>query len=300
MKALQVEPLISVKNILYPTDFSPVAEAALPFACDLARMFGSRVTAVHVSTSDAEALIPPLSFPYQGESTDELLEKLMDTLDDKFKGVEHELVTGRGEVSDFIANVIKEREIDLVVIGTQGRTGFEKLMLGSVAELVFRQASCPVLTIGPHVVHSRRHGWEMRNILLATDFTPESLAAYPLAFALAKDRYARLTLLTVLERPGVEELVDPHRYIDSTVRLLHQQVPNEVSQDCELGYVVTSGNPPDEILKVAKDRGCDLIVLGVRSVPGRLGLATHLSRPTAHLVVAQAHCPVLTVRSEGA
>ena len=293
MKALEAEPLICVKNILYPTDFSSVAESALPFVWDLARMFGSRVTAVHVRN---ESLVPPLSPAHQTESTEDLAQKLRHTLNDKLKALDHELLLGEGEVWDFISKVIKDRDIDLVVIGTQGRTGLEKFLLGSVAELIFRQTNCPVLTIGPNVVHSKRHGWEMSNILLATDFTPESLAACPLAFALARERHARLTLLHVLERPEAEDLIDPERYIDSTVRMLQHQVPKVVSQDCQLAYVVTGGNPPDEILKVAKESGFDLIVLGVRSASGRLGLATHLARPTAHQVVSRAPCPVLTVR----
>lgn len=296
MKALEAEPLISVNNILYPTDFSLAAESALPFVCDIAKMFGSRVTAVHVRTSDSETLMPPLSLPHPIESTEDPIQKLKATIDDKLKALKYELLIGEGEVWDFITDVIKEREIDLVVIGTQGRTGLEKFMLGSVAELIFRQTNCPVLTIGPHVRHSKRHGWEMSNMLLATDFTPESLAACPLAFWLARERHARLTLLNVLEPPEAEDLIDPQRYIDSTVRMLQHQVPKEVSQDCQLAYVVTEGNPPDEILKVAKERGSDLIVLGVRSASGRLGLATHLARPTAHQVVSKAPCPVLTVR----
>lgn len=296
MKALQLEPLISVKNILYPTDFSPVAESAFPFVCAVARMFKSRVTAVHVRTLHFEALMPPFSFPHRVESTDQLIEKLQGTLDDELKDLEHELLVGEGEVWDFIANVIEEREIDLVVIGTQGKSGLEKFMLGSVAELIFRQANCPVLRIGPHAVANNTDAWEMTNILLATDFTPESLAACPLAFSLARERHARLTLLNVLERPEAEDLIDPQRYIDSTVRMLQHQVPKVVTEDCQLAYVVTGGNPPDEIIKVAKERRTDLIVLGVRSASGRLGLATHLARPTAYHVVSKAPCPVLTVR----
>jgi nucleotide-binding universal stress UspA family protein len=296
MKTLETAPYISIKNILYPTDFSPAAESALPFALDIARMFGSHVTAVHVRTPDSEVLMPPLSFPYQSESTEDLIQKLRGTLGDKLNALKHELLVGEGEVWDFVASVIKDREIDLVVIGTQGRRGLEKFMLGSVAELIFRQVNCPVLTIGPNVVHSKSHGWDMTNILLATDFTPESLAACPIAFSWARERYARLILLNVLERPEAEDLIDPHRYIDSTVRMLQHQVPKVVSQDCQLAYVVTGGNPPDEILKVAKERGSDLIVLGVRSASGRLGLTTHLARPTAHQVVSKATCPVLTVR----
>ena len=182
------------------------------------------------------------------------------------------------------------------MIGTQGKSRLEKFLLGSVAELIFRQANCPVLTIGPQAVVNKTHDWEMTNILLATDFTPDSLAACPLAFSLARERHARLTLLNVLERPEAENMIDPQRYIDSTVRMLQHQVPKVVTEDCNLAYVVSSGNAPDEILKVAKERACDLIVLGVRSASGQLGLATHLARPTAHQVVSKAPCPVLTVR----
>ena len=296
MNVLQTESLVSFKNILYPTDFSPFAEAALPFVCDIARIFHSRVTAVHVRAPDSDVLIPPLSFPLEAESTTNLAQKLRGTLDEKLKTLEHELLIGDGEVWDFMFKLIQDREIDLIVMGTQGKTGLEKFILGSVAELIFRQANCPVLTVGPHVVCGRRRGWEMYNILLATDFTPESLAACPLAFSLARERRARLTLLNVLEPPEAEDLIDPQRYIDSTVRMLQNQVPAEVTKDCYVAYEVAEGPPSAEILRVAKMKASDLIVLGVRSASGRLGLATHLARPTAHQVVSNATCPVLTVR----
>jgi len=197
---------------------------------------------------------------------------------------------------DFVAKAIDERESDLVVVGTQGKTGFEKFMLGSVAELIFRQADCPVLPIAPNVSKGTPHKWEMKNILWATDFTPASLASAPLAFSLARERQARLTLLNVLERFAAEDLVDPQSYIDSTMRMLQHQVPKGMSEDCRLNYEVSQGIPSDEILKAAKHCGSDLIVLGVRPASGRLGLATHLARPTAHRVVCKATCPVLTVR----
>ena len=296
MQTLEIAPALSIKNILYPTDFSTPAETALPFVIDVARMFGSRVTAVHVRTPDAVALIPPLSFPYQTESTEDSIPELIGALDSKLAAVEHECMVGEGEVWDFVAKAIDEREIDLVVVGTQGRTGVEKFMLGSVAEVIFRQADCPVLTIGPHVSNSSHSVWEMKNILWATDFTPTSLTSAPLAFSLAWERHARMTLLNILERPSAEDLIDPQRYIDSTVRMLQHQVAKGVSEHCQMNYEVGQGILSDEILKAAKDSGCDLIVLGVRPASGRLGLATHLARPTAHRVVCKATCPVLTVR----
>ena len=296
MQTLEIAPALSIKNILYPTDFSPAAESALPFVIDVARMFGSRVTVVHVRTPDAVALMPPLSFPYQTESTGDSVQELVGPLDGKLAAVEHECKVGEGEVWDFVAKAIDEREIDLVVVGTQGRTGVEKFMLGSVAEVIFRQADCPVLTIGPNVSKGPPREWEMKNILWATDFTPTSLASAPLVFSLAWERHARLTLLNILERPSAEDLVDPQRYIDSTVRMLQHQVPKGMSEHCQMNYEVDQGIPSDEILKAAKDSGCDLIVLGVRPASGRLGLATHLARPTTHRVVCKATCPVLTVR----
>jgi nucleotide-binding universal stress UspA family protein len=295
MPTVEIAPLVSIKNILYPTDFSLAAESALPYVFDTARMFGARVTAVHVRVPEAGALAPPLAFPYQVEPSKDPIQDVIGALDYQLGALEHENLVGEGEVWDFIARVLDEREIDLVVVGTQGRTGFEKLMLGSVAELIFRQANCPVLIVGPNVSHGV-HRWDMANILWATDFTPESLAAGSLAFSLARERAARLTLLNVLEGPTDEDLTDPQRYISSTVRMLQHQVPKGTNEECQLNYAVTEGIASDEILKLAKEYGCDLIVLGVRPASGRLGLATHLARPTTHKVVCKASCPVLTVR----
>jgi nucleotide-binding universal stress UspA family protein len=296
MLAVEAIPGVAFKKILYPTDFSPAAESALPYAVAVARMFGSRITAVHVRTPDEGALMPPLSFPYQRESTGDSAQEFVASLRPTLAGVDYECLIGEGEVWDFVEQVIREREIDLAVVGTQGKTGLEKFMLGSVAEIIFRQADCPVLTIGPKVSNGSRGPWKMQNILWATDFTPESLASGPPAFALARQRQARLTLLSVLERPAAEDLVDPRRYIDSTVRMLQHQVPKGVTEECELRYEVREGMPADEILKAACDLGSDLVVLGVRPAAGRLGIATHLARPTAHRVVCKASCPVLTIR----
>jgi nucleotide-binding universal stress UspA family protein len=294
MQTLETAAATSIKSILYPTDFSPAAECALPFVLNVARMFGSRVTAVHVRTPDTTALMPRVSFPHQ--SAEDALQEFTEPLEHKLAAVEHECLVGEGEVWEFVAQVIEEHEIDMVVVGTQGRTGLEKFMLGSVAELIFRQADCPVLTIGPNVSNGTQHNWKMKNILWATDFTPASMASAPLAFSLARQRQARLTLLNVLERPAAEDLVDPQRYIDSTLRMLQHQVPKGMSDDCQLSYEVSEGIPSDEILKAAKERGADLIVMGVRPASGRVGLATHLARPTAHRVVCKAVSPVLTVR----
>lgn len=296
MTPIATKTSFTFKNILYATDFSPAAEAALAFVSEIARLYDSRVLGVHVRTADSYSLVPPTVFPYRTESTDEQLKNLSSVLDEQLQGVKHEVLVGDGEVWEFLSRVLRNRDIDLIVIGTQGRTGVEKFMLGSLAEAIFRQAECPVLTVGPHATMERAAHWNINRILLAIDFTLESLGALPLAFSLARERHALLTLMNVVEKGESGDLVRPEQYVDSTARMLQAQVPKGAEFECRLAYVVRQGVPSEEILKVAKETDSDLIVLGVRPADGRLGFATHLARPTAHKVVSQALCPVLTVR----
>lgn len=296
MNAIATNTSLSFKNILYATDFSSAAEAALPFVSEIARLYDSHILGVHVRTPDSYSLIPPAAFPYSAESADEQLKNLSSALDEQLQGVKHEILIGDGEVWEFLSQVLHNHDIDLIVIGTQGRAGVEKFMLGSQAEAIFRQAQCPVLTVGPHATREGAAPWKIKKILLAIDFTLESLSALPLAFALACERHAELTLMNVIEKGETGDLVRPEQYVDSTVRMLQAQVPKSAEFECRLSYVVKQGVPSEEILRVAKELGSDLIVLGVRRAEGRLGFATHVVRPTAHKVVSQAMCPVLTVR----
>jgi len=70
-----------------------------------------------------------------------------------FKGIMHTELVREGEVADVLSDLVRQDHIDLIVLGTEGRTGLRKFLLGSVAEVVFRTAECPVLTLGPHRPH---------------------------------------------------------------------------------------------------------------------------------------------------
>jgi nucleotide-binding universal stress UspA family protein len=211
-------------------------------------------------------------------------------------GLPHEVFITEGDIWTTINDTVQKQKIDLIVIGTRGRTGIGRILLGSVAEEVFRRASCPVLTVGPHVSKDTKAQLEMKEIVYATDFSPESLAALPYATSLAQENQARLTLLHVIGEPKVGELVHPEQYVDSTLRQLQKLVPPEVELWCEPKFMVERGPAADKIMEVADARGADLIVLGVRAVEGPMSATTHLFRPIAHRVVIHAHCPVLTVR----
>ena len=165
MKAVQAKERIALKNILFATDFSPAADAAAPFAIQIARSYGAKVYGVHVNASNDYAALAPEAWTVMVEASEKEAKEQIQRLNEQLRGVEHEVVIGQGNISETIANVIKEKEIDLVVVGTRGRTKLGKALLGSVAEQILRLAPCPVLTVGPHVTMELPRAPEVREIL---------------------------------------------------------------------------------------------------------------------------------------
>jgi nucleotide-binding universal stress UspA family protein len=194
-----------------------------------------------------------------------------------------------------LESAIKELSIDLIVVGTHGRTGAQKLLLGSVAEEIFRRSHVPVLTIGPSEKRGAHRGARFHHVLFATDFSEDSLAAAGYALSMAQENEAKLTLLHVMKEPELFDKTAEDRISSASFRL-HEIVPEAAESWCRPDTVVRFGTAADRILDVAKDRDVDLIVLGVRGNRGVPGAATHLERATAHKVVVHAPCPVLTVR----
>jgi nucleotide-binding universal stress UspA family protein len=298
MKAIATGTRIAVKNILFLTDFSEPSEVAIPFAIAIAREYDAKVHALHVMTP------VPLAYAI-AESTAAVIDGLeegaqaeMQRVDSQFVGVAHETMIVRGEsVWSSIEKILNDRGIDLLIVGTHGRTGAMKLLLGSVAEEIFRRASVPVLTIGPSVRKGVHNGGRFHRVIFATDFTPEAEAAAPYAISMAQEHEARLLLLHVMRDPDLKAA--EKRAQDSVANVMHQLyeiVPQTAELWCRPEAIVRFGNPADRILESAKENDADLIVLGVRDAAGHLGAATHLERTTAHRVVTRAACPVLTVR----
>jgi nucleotide-binding universal stress UspA family protein len=214
-------------------------------------------------------------------------------LNEQLQGIDHEVVVGEGKTWEVISDLIEQKEIDMVVVGTRGRTGLGKALLGSVAEQILRQAPCPVLTVGPHVNLWSDEYSKMREILYATDLEGDFPIAAPHAISLAQENHAHLVLLHVIEDPKVGDLVKSSQVKDFKERKLQQLVTRQAGLWCDPTYIVEQGPAAEKILDVAKRRHTDLIVLGAR--PAKT-LATHLNTGTVHKVVSQATCPVLTVR----
>ncbi|MGD0790735.1 MAG: universal stress protein [Terriglobales bacterium] len=299
MHTVEAGKRIALNNILFATDFSPCSNAALPYALSVARRYGATVHAAHVMPDEADLLfMSPESWPAVLEEEDKRIQGYIDQLEKQFQGLPHDVLTSRGQVADVLAQIIEEREINLLVLGTHGRSGVRKLFLGSVAEEIFRRATCPVLSVGPHVPCKPDGEIQFQHIVFATDFSEDSLAALPYAVSLAEEDQAQLALLHVVEQPAAG-IADLEEVKASLMRRLKELVPPEAELWCHAGCLLEFGRPfappAERILEVAGDQAADLIVLGARPVHGKLGLGTHLASTTAQLLT-QAACPVLTVR----
>src|SRR5579862_179564 len=289
---------ITLKSIVYLTDFSRSAEAALPFAKSMARAFDAKVYALHVLVPDFMSYMTPES-PREALDQQERIAALkMDTVDLKFKGMPHESLIERADsLWQVLDPKLKQCGVDLVVLGTHGRTGLRKFVMGSTAERVLRQSSVPVMTVGPGVIGSLPSEGKFHHILLATDLREDCRNATAYAASLAQENEAELTLLHVIEHSPRRSKRKPEALsVAEAMHRLQAEVPSEAGLWCRSETAIELGSPGPKIVEAAKNRKADLVVLGVRDAE-HLFAATHLEIRTAHEVVAHAACPVLCVPS---
>ncbi len=292
MKAIDALTRIQLRNILFATDFSHAAGAAIPYAATLTKRYSAKLYVLHVQPQVNWMLTSPIIWQGVEEAAKIGAEQQKQKILLEFPEIRPEVFIKSGDLWPTLAATIEVNDIDLIVIGTRGRSGVAKLLLGSAAEEILRRAPCPVLTVGPHSGEGPKPGAEITNILFATDLDPR-LTAAPYAISLAQEYQAHLILLHVLEP---SEVGDPPR----SLALLHSLVPSEAELWCVPECVVESGDIPEKILDVAARRHVDLIVMGAHQSRGFPGAPTHLPITTAHKIVSQAPCPVLTVRGGSA
>jgi nucleotide-binding universal stress UspA family protein len=300
---------LSVRNVLFATDFSATSEAALPYAAAICRRFGATQHNVHV-LSDVSVLMMAGGIDYVSLGTlyddaqieaKERLGEISGSLED----IPQRNYVRHGEVWKNLGLLVEQNDIDLIVVGTHGRGGFGKLLLGSVAENILRHAPCPVLTVGPKVsgraklrtLESRRRDlappeFDLRQILSATNFSKNATRLAQAAVVLAEEFHSRLTLMHVIE--DYSRLGTNPAPIEAATRRLRELIPANAAMQHVPETLIEFGQASERILKVASDREADMIVLGARTA-AEVG-TTHLSWSSAHHVIAQAHCPVLTIR----
>jgi len=296
-ESLDVASAVAIQNIAFATDLSPESYAALPFAADLAKRYAAKIWGFHVVVPHDYPGRPYRDMPTLERDVKDMKQHLKEKFAERLEGIPNDVaVIEYGETWHALSTFIKDHDIDLLVMGTHGRTGVGKVVLGSVAETVFRQCECPVLTVGPKVIRRLDQLAPPKEILYATDLSPAAQAAARYAISQAQEQGAHLVLLHVIENPKPGELAYGGEFVDAARHLLRDIVPPEANLWCPAEEVVKFGVPADVILEMAQIRSADLIVLGVRKPAANLGLATHFGRASAYRVVSEAPCPVLTVR----
>lgn len=287
---------IGLKNVLYLTDFSPSSEAALPVVQGVAAAYGAVVHVLNVVLPDPYADMSAEMAPTLAEAKQEAAQAQMRRLESQLTGVSvRGCLVGDTAVWPAVKEAVAKHSMDLIVLGTSGRTRGSKWLLGSVAEEIFRRSCAPVMTVGPIARSESRSDGRFTRVLFATDFTPEPRAAAPYAISLADGNDAKLVLLYVAGDPGERNTNNEGRpSVAEAMHRLDKLVPSESAFSCRPEKIVEYGHPAERIIELAKERGSDLIVLGLRT--RHLLAATHREGSTAHQVVAGAPCPVLTVR----
>jgi nucleotide-binding universal stress UspA family protein len=298
---------LPIKNILFATDFSATSEAALPYVSAIAHRFGSTAHIAHVLSDTSLAMmtggIDYVSMDTLYGETQAEAEGKVHQVSSWMGSVPCRTYVRHGLVWPSLSEIVTQNAIDLIVVGTHGRTGLGKLVLGSVAEDILRHAPCPVLTVGPKVRGRARLPefggakreivpveLELRNIVCATNLAPASVRVVSATIALSEEFAAQLTLVNVIEEYSRPQ--DRPGPIENGVRQLQLLVP----RDARLAYspetLVQFGAAWECIVRTADEKEADLIVLGAHPSEA----TSHVPWSTVHRVVAHANCPVLTVR----
>jgi nucleotide-binding universal stress UspA family protein len=282
-------------RIVCPTDFSPGSEHALRFATTLALQHDSELIVLH------SWYLPPsaysLEYPFPPEVTQQIIADAQQRLDaalESARAMGAKKVSGAlvsGIPASEITTLLDNRGADLCVIGTHGRTGIKRVLLGSVAEKVVRHAHCSVLVVPLDSAPS-----PFKSVLVPTDFSASAEYATSVAASLV-DPHGTLRLLHCVELPVMygAPFAIPLEYDNSTKELLAAEAAKLKTQTT--AKIITTyriGSPGPETLQSLDDTATDLVVTGSH---GRTGVKRALLGSVAEKIVRHAGCPVLVARN---
>lgn len=306
------------RQILCPVDFSETSIRALTYATAFASWYAAQLEVLHVvpGSADDGTTTPPdagssslgVHTLSRNEITDEIRRAITAT---GVSGVNVRTIIQGGLAHEVIVSRAQEQPADLLVMGTHGRSGFTRLLLGSVTERVLRTAPCPVLTVAAGTSRGTGAPPALKRILCPVDFSPSARKALHFALDLVRRTNGCLTVLYALEYADPEDTLelspfDPcfpasvesrrrrEQLTDRARERLRALLAEEPTTGCEIDEVVVSDRAYKAILGQAKDAAADLIVMGAQ---GSGGLELMLYGSNTQHVVRAATCPVLTVRA---
>jgi nucleotide-binding universal stress UspA family protein len=294
-------------RILCPIDFSAASRRALLHALGIAGQHESAITVLHVQSAFALAAQAEagLYVNVMPSAQDALVDFVAKTADDTHHEIS--MVSTTGDVVETIIDQAERESSDLIVMGTHGRSGVARVLLGSVTERVLREAPCPVMTI-PATATTAASGKEelIGAILCPSDFSRSCSKALKLALSIREQTNARLILLHVLQWPAfaggmlplsvVAEInADADDWRREALATLERGLAEDPRSRRRHTAMVVPGRPPQTILRIAQEEHAGLIVMGVQS---RGTIDRLLFGSTTREVIRAAQCPVLSIRAD--
>ena len=293
--------MIELKRILCPVDFSEYSDHALRYAMKMASWYGSTLHVLHVMPP-----LPPSSISALGAASRQLTAKNLNASVERWREAGVDVAAELIESAEATENIMARAEaldVDLIVTGSHGRKGLQRVLLGSVVEPLLHRCRRPLLVV-PAGLDQRRleQPAGFSRIICAVDFSAASVAAAAYALSIAEEADAALTLLNVIELPP--ELVNPPQPPDFNIERVRAEadadrlarlralIPEHARDYCTVETAVLEGSASRQMLRLADEQHADLIVLGVHG-RGKLDLAVFGSN--AKDAVTHAHCPVLIV-----
>jgi len=291
--------MLEIKLILCPIDFSEFSVRAYRHALSLAEHYQSKLVALHVvelwrhpsvGFTASAGLYEEFCQALCEGGKEQLQEFVKQSPNDK---IQPELLVHEGIAPDSILSIAQARKADVIVMGTHGRRGYDRLMLGSVTDRVMRKASCPVLVVS-HAPDASATGAEHRltQVLFCTDFSDNSKRALRYAISATDEYDAELTLLHVLEETPI-----PAKKQEATAAAteqLEKLISPEERKALRVKTAVRIGKPYRQIIQLAAELSADIVIMGVHG-RGALDLAVFGS--TTYRVMQLGPCPVLAVRA---
>ena len=297
---------VQLKSIICTTDFSDYSNHSIRYGIALAKEFRAKLYVCHVVDLPSAGMY--------GETIPDPVEqqhRIMNYTREQLKEIigeepfDWEPLITVGHAASEIARMAEEKEVDLAISATHGRSGLKRLILGSVTERLMRTLPCPLL-----VVRTMEHDFitptdqeiRLQRILVGCDFSPDSSVAFQYGLSLAQEFQAELHLIHVIAPLVYKDLLKPAKGLGEEVeqdvrdRLnegLANMVPEEARNWCAAKTSLLAGHPHEELTKYAVVNNIDLIILGVR---GHGLVETLFVGSTTDRVVRRAPCPVLSVR----
>ena len=292
--------MLRIERILCPVDFSESSVRAHNHAQSLARHYQAKLFLQHV----VESVLPFYEYYAPANYFDEIFQRIRNDAREQLQnfakshsrnGVQPECLVHEGAVADSILSFAEAEKVDLIVMGTHGLKGHNRVTLGSGADKVLREAHCPVLVVrkpGPETAapEGAQNPVELRRVIFCTDFSDPSQRALDYALSLAAEYNGELTLLHVLE--DLPSSADVEEEITKAKKQLDELIPPEGVKPCKIKTLVRIGRAYEQIIELALEVQADLLIMAVR---GRNALNLAVFGSTTYRVIQLGPCPVLAV-----